>query len=163
MSASAQTIVKPAEESGNFFTRMAWYYQMGVLLLLAGLLYFAADYLCSISWVSAASLMPIFVTVVAGATTNAYYALAWAVALPLYTVCANVGMSLVLHGTNDRDALPALARRAALHGVRLLFPATAVVVLFAPQLLSLFGSSDTAASAPRLPFGFVLHRFQFLG
>lgn len=45
MSASAQTIVKPAEESGNFFTRMAWYYQMGVLLVLAALLYFAADYL----------------------------------------------------------------------------------------------------------------------
>src|ERR1700754_931254 len=45
MSASAQTIVKPAEESGNFFTRLAWYYQMGVLLVLAALLYFAADYL----------------------------------------------------------------------------------------------------------------------
>src|SRR5436305_5390713 len=45
MSASAQTRVKPAEESGNFFTRMAWYYQMGVLLLLAALLYFATDYL----------------------------------------------------------------------------------------------------------------------
>ena len=42
MSASAQTIVKPAEESGNFFTRMAWYYQMAVLLVLAALLYFAA-------------------------------------------------------------------------------------------------------------------------
>jgi type IV pilus assembly protein PilO len=45
MSASAQTIVKPADEPGNFFTRLAWYYQMGVLLVLAGLLYFAADYL----------------------------------------------------------------------------------------------------------------------
>jgi len=45
MSASAQTIVKPADEPGNFFTRLAWYYQMGVLLVLAALLYFAADYL----------------------------------------------------------------------------------------------------------------------
>lgn len=45
MSSSAQTIVKPAEESGNFFTRQAWYIQMLVLLVLAGLLYFAADYL----------------------------------------------------------------------------------------------------------------------
>ena len=45
MAASATTIVKGAEEQGNFFTRLAWYYQMGVLLLLAGLLFFASDYL----------------------------------------------------------------------------------------------------------------------
>ena len=38
-------VMKPAEESGSFFTRLAWYYQMGMLLLLSGLLIFAADYL----------------------------------------------------------------------------------------------------------------------
>jgi len=45
MAASATTIVKGAEEQGNFFTRMAWYYQMGVLLLLAALLFWASDYM----------------------------------------------------------------------------------------------------------------------
>ncbi|HVG22017.1 MAG TPA: type 4a pilus biogenesis protein PilO [Blastocatellia bacterium] len=45
MAASANTIVKGAEEQGSFFSRLTWYYQMGVLLLLAGLLFFAADYL----------------------------------------------------------------------------------------------------------------------
>jgi len=45
MAASATTIVKGAEEQGNFFTRLAWYYQMLVLLLLAGLLFWASDYL----------------------------------------------------------------------------------------------------------------------
>ena len=45
MAASANTIVKGAEEQGSFFSRLAWYSQMGVLLLLAGLLFFAADYL----------------------------------------------------------------------------------------------------------------------
>jgi type IV pilus assembly protein PilO len=45
MSATATTIVKGAEEQGSFFTRLAWYYQMGVLLLLAALLTWAADYL----------------------------------------------------------------------------------------------------------------------
>jgi type IV pilus assembly protein PilO len=39
------TVVKGTEEAGSFFSRMAWYYQMGVLLLLSGLLIFAADYL----------------------------------------------------------------------------------------------------------------------
>src|ERR1044071_7427810 len=45
MAASATTIVKGAEEQGNFFTRLAWYYQMLVLLLLAGLLFWGSDYL----------------------------------------------------------------------------------------------------------------------
>ncbi|MEK6285362.1 MAG: type 4a pilus biogenesis protein PilO [Acidobacteriota bacterium] len=45
MAATMTTVVKGAEERGSFFTRMPWYYQMGVLLLLSGLLIFAADYL----------------------------------------------------------------------------------------------------------------------
>jgi type IV pilus assembly protein PilO len=45
MAATMTTVVKGNEEAGSFFSRMAWYYQMGVLLLLSGLLIFAADYL----------------------------------------------------------------------------------------------------------------------
>jgi type IV pilus assembly protein PilO len=45
MAASVTTVVKGAEEQGNFFSRMAWYYQMGVLLVLAGLLFWAGDYM----------------------------------------------------------------------------------------------------------------------
>jgi type IV pilus assembly protein PilO len=37
------TVVKGAEEGGNFFSRLAWYYQMGVLLLLSGLLIWGTD------------------------------------------------------------------------------------------------------------------------
>lgn len=45
MAATMTTVVKGTEEAGSFFSRMAWYYQMGVLLALSGLLIFAADYL----------------------------------------------------------------------------------------------------------------------
>lgn len=45
MAATMTTVVKGSDEGGNFFTRMAWYSQMGILLLLSGLLIFAADYL----------------------------------------------------------------------------------------------------------------------
>lgn len=45
MAATMTTVAKGTEESGSFFSRMAWYWQMGVLLLLSGLLIFAADYL----------------------------------------------------------------------------------------------------------------------
>ena len=45
MSATVNTIVKGAEEQGSFFSRLTWYYQMLLMLVLAGLLFFAADYL----------------------------------------------------------------------------------------------------------------------
>jgi type IV pilus assembly protein PilO len=43
MSASVATIAKPQEESGSFFSRLPWYYQMGLLVVLVALLALAAD------------------------------------------------------------------------------------------------------------------------
>jgi type IV pilus assembly protein PilO len=45
MAATMTTVVKPAQEGGNFFTRMGWPVQMLVLLFLTVLLVVAADYL----------------------------------------------------------------------------------------------------------------------
>ena len=45
MAATMTTVVKGTEEGGNFFSRMAWYYQMGVLLFLSGLLIFGVHFL----------------------------------------------------------------------------------------------------------------------
>jgi O-antigen/teichoic acid export membrane protein len=101
--------------------------------------YFAADYMCSIAWMSATNLMPLVVTAVAGATENAFYALSWAVALPLYAFAASIGMSLVLHGARDHASLPALERKAALQGARVLLPSVLIAVVLAPEVLSLFG------------------------
>jgi O-antigen/teichoic acid export membrane protein len=103
--------------------------------------YFAADYVCSVAWMSAINLMPLVVTAVAGATENAFYALAWAVSLPLYAFAANIGMSLVLHGARDRASLPALERKAALQGARVLLPSVLIAVVLAPEVLSLFGGN----------------------
>ena len=41
--AASVTAIPKTEEGGNFFTRMAWYYQMGILLGLVALLLYAAD------------------------------------------------------------------------------------------------------------------------
>src|SRR3954470_10106663 len=101
--------------------------------------YWAADYAGALAWLASINLLPIVVTAAAGATANAYFALAWAVAFPLYAVAANIGTSLVLHGASDRDALPALARKALVQGAMVLVPAVAALVLLAPLLLSLFG------------------------
>jgi O-antigen/teichoic acid export membrane protein len=109
--------------------------------------YFAADYVCSIAWLSTTNLMPVIITAAAGAATNAYWALSYAVALPLYAFAQNIGTSLILHGTNDRAALPSLTRKAAVQGARVLIPSVALLVLAAPYLLSLFGHSYAEKSA----------------
>ena len=41
--AAAMASITKTEEGGNFFTRMAWYYQMLILLALVALLIYAAD------------------------------------------------------------------------------------------------------------------------
>lgn len=112
--------------------------------------YFAADYVCSVAWVSSSNLMPVLVTAVAGATTNAYYALAWAVALPLYAIAQNIGTSLVLHGTNDPASLGALTRQAAVQGARVLGPVVVVLFVAAPNVLSLFGGDYAQRGATLL-------------
>ena len=46
--------------------------------------YFAADLVCALAWIASTTLLPVIVTGVEGATINAAFALAWAVAFPLY-------------------------------------------------------------------------------
>ena len=101
--------------------------------------YAAADYTAAVAWLASTTLLPVVVTAVAGATTTAYFALAWAVALPLYGVAGDIGTSLVLHGSPQQDRLPTLVRQAALNGAGLLVPAVVLLIVLAPTILSLFG------------------------
>jgi O-antigen/teichoic acid export membrane protein len=101
--------------------------------------YWAADYTGALAWLASINLLPVVVTAAAGATANAYFALAWAVAFPLYAVAANIGTSLTLHGSTDRDAMPQLIRKAIRQGLWMLVPAVLVLIVVAPYALSLFG------------------------
>ncbi|HEY3020319.1 MAG TPA: hypothetical protein VGJ32_09005 [Solirubrobacteraceae bacterium] len=112
--------------------------------------YAAADYTAAVAWLASTNLLPVVVTAVAGATTTAYFALAWAVALPLYAVADSIGTSLVLHGSQQQQQLPALVRQAAWHGACLLVPAVALLVLLAPSILSLFGAAYAREAAAGL-------------
>jgi O-antigen/teichoic acid export membrane protein len=114
--------------------------------------YFAADYACSVAWVSATALMPVVITAVAGATTIAYYALAYSVALPLYALVMATTTALVVHGTREPAELPALVRKAARQGAIVVLPIVAFILVLAPQVLAFFGEqyADRSASVLRL-------------
>jgi O-antigen/teichoic acid export membrane protein/aminoglycoside phosphotransferase len=102
--------------------------------------YFLADYTGAMAWLASINLLPVVVTAVAGPTNNAYFALAWAVAFPLYAVAANIGTSLTLHGSSGGGDLPDLIRRAVRQALWMVVPAVLILVVGAPYALSLFGA-----------------------
>jgi O-antigen/teichoic acid export membrane protein len=101
--------------------------------------YVAADWVCASFWLASTLLLPVIVTASAGAAANASFAIAWALAYPLYMVAASIGSALVVHGAADLDTLPSDVRRAARQGLMLLTPAVIVLVAGAPIALQLFG------------------------
>ena len=52
-------------------------------------------------WLVATTLMPVVVVAVEGATANAYYSLAWMIALPTIAISASTGTALVVAAAAD--------------------------------------------------------------
>ncbi len=112
--------------------------------------YFVADWACAISWLAGTTLLPVVVTSVAGADTNATFALSWAVAFPLYAVSTAIGTALVVHGSKSPGDLPALIRQSFWQGAAILGACVAVLVIAAPLALQLFGDDYAAEGATLL-------------
>jgi O-antigen/teichoic acid export membrane protein len=109
--------------------------------------YVAADYVGAISWLAATTLLPLIVTQEAGATTNAYFALGWVIAFPVYFIPSSVGSSLVVHAVRDREMLAEYARKARRQAFSLVLPASGALVLIGPLLLRLLGEEYAEKSA----------------
>lgn len=110
------------------------------------------DYLGSMAWVAATSLVPILVLHLTGADHAAAFALAWSICIVLYPVPMAFGQSLVTHGALDQDRIDELYRTALRRSLFLLIPVVAVVVVGARLLLTPFGPwyADQAADTLRL-------------
>jgi Na+-driven multidrug efflux pump len=96
------------------------------------------------------TLLPLIVIQVAGSSANAHFYLPWVIAslIPLITV--NMSTSLTVEGSRDQDQLMVYGRQALLHTIGLLVPVVAIVLLVAPYMLSLFGSSYASEGTPLL-------------
>ncbi len=110
----------------------------------------AGDYFGALFGLMTTTLMPIIVISVAGATANAYYYLAWTIALPLLFISANMAVSLTVEGARDQAGLASFTRRALVQITRLLIPAVLVVTIGAPLILRLFGPNYAAESTALL-------------
>lgn len=99
------------------------------------------DYIGSLFWFGAASLLPLVVLRRAGGAASAYFSLAWMIAYALYTVSLNIGSSLVVETAADQSGLDAACRRMMTHLAKIVVPAVVLIVVIAPELLRLFGAA----------------------
>ena len=101
--------------------------------------YVGGDYLGGLCWLASTTLVPIIVFQEAGAAANAYYSLSWVMVLPLYTIGASMGSSLVVSAVFDAGILRTLSYRMLLQTSLLVVPLTIVLVVGAPHILGIFG------------------------
>jgi O-antigen/teichoic acid export membrane protein len=100
----------------------------------------SADYVGALCWLASTALMPVIVVALAGATQNAYFSLAWMIALPLYTISASTGSSLVVTAAGDEARLATYARQVLVQTARLVLPIAVLLALAAPYVLRVVGA-----------------------
>jgi O-antigen/teichoic acid export membrane protein len=105
------------------------------------------DYVGSLCWLAATSLLPLVVIARVGASTSASFSLAWIIAYSLYLVSINLGSSLVAETSADPTTLHHACRRVRIHLLKVVGPGVAVIVIGAPVLLRLMGSAYAAEGA----------------
>jgi O-antigen/teichoic acid export membrane protein len=108
------------------------------------------DYVAALAWIGSTSLVPILVLNLSDAEHAAVFALAWSMCLTLYSVPAALGQSLVAYGVRDLARLEEHHRKILLSSLALLSPAVAILVVFAPTILSLFGPWYAEHGVPTL-------------
>lgn len=110
----------------------------------------AGDYLSSLVWVATVNLLPILVLERAGASSSAYFYLAWNIANALYFVCINMCMSLVTESSRDEVKLNYYSYQTLLQALALLIPIVFGIVFTAPFILNLYGSNYATEGATLL-------------
>ena len=108
------------------------------------------DYVGALAWIACTSLVPLLVLDLTGAEHSAAFALPWSMCIALYSVPSAFGQSLVAHSVRDTDLLEVNYRRAVQHTLTMLTPVVALVVVFAPLGLRLFGPFYAAHSTATL-------------
>lgn len=88
-------------------------------------------------------VFPALVIAILGTRQNAYVYFTWSIAGILFMVSTSIGLALFAEGAHRED-LRRQTRLAATTMAAVLLPATALMLVFAPQILSLFGPEYAA-------------------
>lgn len=106
--------------------------------------YVASDYAGAMLALSIAAILPIIVISVSGPSANAFFYQAWTIAIALRFISSSLSTSLTVEASGKYEDLQANSVRYLINTLRLMVPAVAVVFLFAPLILRIFGAQYAA-------------------
>ncbi|OJY45253.1 phosphotransferase [Pseudonocardia sp. 73-21] len=98
-----------------------------------------ADYAGGVFWQAALFGIPLLVLARLGAGAAAAYAVVWTITQSLYLVASGMSQSMVAHSAGDLDGLDGARRAMVRRAMVLVAPASVVLAVGAPLILSLFG------------------------
>ncbi len=112
--------------------------------------FFGWDYAGSLATSIAHGLIPILVLSMTGAAASAQYQMAWTISYTLYLVGRHMGAAMQSEVGRHPEKRRALYAATLVYTLLLVVPAALVAVLFAPQIMLLFGENYVAEGAPLL-------------
>lgn len=99
----------------------------------------AVSYVADLAGSISNYILPLLVVNTLGAEANAYFYIAFAIAMALFMIPVGVMTSLFAEGSHDPEKLRGNTIRATKFVLILLIPAMAVLLLFGDKILSIFG------------------------
>ena len=109
--------------------------------------FIVGDYSGALCMLATGSLIPVVVAARIDAQQTAYFYIAWVIAGIVDMISISMGMSLTVEGAFDASTLAVNCRKALRKMVSLLLPSAALLALFAPFWLGLFGPAYAANAA----------------
>jgi O-antigen/teichoic acid export membrane protein len=103
--------------------------------------YVTTDYLGAIFWLISTMMLPIVVLTIAGPEASGFFYTAWVIGFAIDLVAANMSTSLTVEGAHDQTQFAAVSQRALIQMARLIIPVVILSVIFAPQIMGVYGPS----------------------
>lgn len=105
--------------------------------------YSLGNYVAGLLWTRGVPsfLLPLMVINVLGAEANAYFYIAWSIALIIFMIPGAISWSLFVEGSHHEELLLPNTKRALKLSLLILVPAIAIIFVLGNKLLLLFGQS----------------------
>jgi O-antigen/teichoic acid export membrane protein len=101
--------------------------------------FMGGDYLGNLFFMCTDTLLPLLIIARLGKASAAYFGVVWVIIVALDLITVNLGIALMVEGAIDRAALRSAAASVVRRLALILVPAVAVLLLFAPLVLSIYG------------------------
>jgi O-antigen/teichoic acid export membrane protein len=101
--------------------------------------FMGGDYLGTVLFMATGTLLPVLILARLGRAEAGYFASAYLIIYALDLVTVNLGVALMVEGAMDRSLLRHHAATVVRRILAIIGPAVAVLLLFAPRVLGVFG------------------------